>query len=223
MKTYKAIILSVLFISLGVFWGYESWDAIQQHWTLFMHWYNSSKAAYYPWYLWILLGSVFFPLMNKYFDKNMEMTKTFTHELTHTITGLLLFRRIHSFHAEEQGNGVVWSSGKDSIRFLTSLAPYCFPIYTFPLLMLRCIIISDYYPIIDVLIGFSLGLHIVCIKDQTRRDQTDINQFPLWFSYIYICSVWLFDCSILLISFLPQMNIFLSFRNYAIDAWQLIF
>ncbi len=223
MKTYKAIILSVLFISLGVFWGYESWGAIQQHWALFMRWYNSSKAAYYPWYLWILLGSVFFPLMNKYFDKNMEMTKTFTHELTHTITGLLLFRRIHSFHAEEQGTGVVWSSGKDSIRFLTSLAPYCFPIYTFPLLMLRCIIIPDYYPIIDVLIGFSVGLHIVCVKEQTRRDQTDIKQFPLWFSYIYICSVWLFDCSILLISFLPQMNIFLSFRNYAIDAWHFIF
>lgn len=152
----------------------------------------------------------------------MEMTKTFTHELTHVITGLLLFRRIHSFHAEEAGSGVVWSSGNDKLRFMTSLAPYCFPIYTFPLLMLRSIVMPSLLPIMDILIGFSMGLHIVCFKEQTGNYQPDINQFPLWFSYIYIVSVWLFDVSIILTTCIPKCNFFLAFKSFASDIWSLI-
>ena len=223
MKIYKAVILSLIFIILGLFWGYEIWDAIKQHWLLFMRWYHNTKISYYPWCLWLLAGGSIFPLMNKFFVKNMELTKTFTHELTHTITGLLLFRRIHSFHAEEQGSGVVWSSGNDSIRFMTSLAPYCFPIYTFPLLMLRCLVAQPFMPIIDTLIGFSVGLHLVCFTEQTRNYQTDINQFPLWFSYIYILSVWLFDISLILIAYIPKSNIFIVFKTYALDVWNMIF
>ena len=222
MKTYKAILLTILFVLLGLFWGYESWIALKQHWALLMRWFNSTKMSYYPWYLWLLLGGVIFPLMNKYLIKNIDMTKTFTHELTHLITGLLTFRRIHSFHVSEKSGGV-WSSGNEKIRFFTSLAPYCFPIYTFPLLMVRCIIIPDFYPIIDALIGFSIGLHFVCAKEQTRTAQPDIQQFPLWFSCIYLGSVWLFDISLIMLSFLPKLNIFRAFANYAMDAWRLIF
>lgn len=223
MKWYKAILLTLILLLLGVFWGYEAWEALIQHWLLFIRWYNSTKVAYYPWYLWVLLGACIFPLMNRFFVKNIELTKTFTHELTHTITGLLLFRRIHSFHAEEQGIGVVWTSGNDSIRFLTALAPYCFPIYTFPLMMMRCMVTPSLLPIMDVIIGFTIGLHIVCFREQIGNHQTDINQFPLWFSYIYIFSVWLFDVSLLLMSFLQKTNIFIAFRNYAQDMWHLIF
>ena len=223
MKIYKAIILVLVFALLGAFWGYETWDAIKLHWHLFMRWCSNTKLSYYPWSLWVIVGVSIFPLINKFFVKNMELTKTFTHELTHTITGLLLFRRIHSFHAEEQGSGVVWSSGNDSIRFMTSLAPYCFPIYTFPLLMLRCLVAQPFMPIIDTLIGFSVGLHLVCFTEQTRNYQTDINQFPLWFSYIYILSVWLFDISLILIAYIPKSNIFIVFKTYALDVWNMIF
>lgn len=222
MKTYKAILLIILCIIMGMFWGIEIWSALTMHWNLLIRWAHNTQIYYYPWYLWLLAGTIIFPLMNKYFIKNMEMTKTFTHELTHTITGLLLFRRIHSFHAEEAGSGVVWSSGNDSLRFMTSLAPYCFLIYTFPLLMLRSLIANPYLPIIDVIIGFTVGLHIICFTEQTRRYQTDINQFPLCFSYAYIISVWLFDISILLMTYIPKSNFFLAFRTYAIDIWNLI-
>lgn len=222
MKIYKALILSLVFIILGVFWGYEICAAVKQHWSLFVRWYHNTRISYYLWYLWLLAGGCIFPLMNKFFVKNMELTKTFSHELTHTITGLLLFRRIHSFHAEEQGSGVVWSSGNDSIRFMTSLAPYCFPIYTFPLLMLRCLVTTTLLPIIDVLIGFTIGLHLVCFTEQTRNYQTDINQFPLWFSYIYILSVWLLDLSLLLIAYIPKNNIFLALRTFVLDIWNII-
>lgn len=222
MKIYKAIILFVIFALLGTFWGYEAWGAIKQHWYLFMRWCGNTRLSYYPWSLWIIIGASIFPLMNRFFVKNMEMTKTFTHELTHTVTGLLLFRRIHSFHAEEAGSGVVRSSGSEKTLFLTALAPYCFPIYTFPLLMLRSVVTTPFLPIIDILIGFSIGLHVICIAEQTRSYQTDISQFPLWFSYCYIASVWLFDLSIILLSYLPKQNVFLAFKSIAIDLWNFL-
>lgn len=222
MRTYKAILLTSLFLVIGFFWGYEIWNAIKQHWLLFTRWCNSTKLSYYPWYLWLILGSIIFPVMNKFVVKNMELIKTFTHELTHTITNLLFFRRVHSFHASEHEGGGVWSSGNDKLRFMTSLAPYCFPIYTIPLLIFRCLVNSTFLPIIDIFIGFSIGIHIVCFIEQTRNYQPDINQYPLYFSYVYILSIWLFDISLILYSFLPKTNIFLAFRTYALDLWNLI-
>lgn len=222
MRTHTAIIIVILCIIFGIFWGLEIWNALTQHWALLMRWFNNTRIHYYPWYLWLLLGGVIFPLMNKYFVKNMEMTKTVTHELTHVITGLLLFRRIHSIHAEEAGGGVVWSSGNEKLRFMSSLAPYCFPIYTFPLLMLRSIVMPSLFPIMDILIGFSMGLHIVCFKEQTGNHQEDITQFPLWFSYVYILSIWLFDISLVMLAYLPKLNIFYAFRIYALDMWHLL-
>lgn len=222
MRIYKAILLTFLFLFIGLFWGYEIWNAIKQHWLLFIRWCNSARISYYPWYLWIVVGASVFPIMNRYFVKNMELIKTFTHELTHTITNLLFFRRVHSFHASEHEGGVVWSSGNNKLRFMTSLAPYCFPIYTIPLLMFRCMVNSEFLPIIDVFIGFSIGIHLVCFIEQTRNYQPDINQFPLWFSYIYILSVWLFDISTVLMTYIPNSNFFLVFKTYAIDIWNLI-
>ena len=222
MKIYKAILLTILCVTLGIFWGIEIWSALTKHWGLFLRWFHNTQGNYYPWYIWFASGAIIFPLMNRFFVKNMEMTKTFTHELTHTITGLLLFRRIHSFHAEEAGSGVVRSSGSEKTLFLTALAPYCFPIYTFPLLMLRSVVATPFLPIIDIFIGFSIGLHVVCIAEQTRSYQTDISQFPLWFSYCYIASVWLFDLSIILLSYLPKQNVFLAFKSIAVDLWNFL-
>lgn len=156
--------------------------------------------------------------MNRYLRKNNEIIKTFTHELSHGITALLTFRRIHSFHAEEK-QGVIYTSGSEKTRFLVTLAPYCFPVYTFPLLILRCLVMKQLLPIMDVLIGFTVGLHIVCFKEQTGNHQTDIKMHPLYFSYIYIIAVLLFDICLILLSYEPSLNIFYAFKTMGVDLW----
>ena len=223
MKKATAILLTIVFLALGLFWGMEAWDAVRQHYVLLTKWINNSKTTYYPWYLWVIGGACVFPLMNKYFVKNIDMIKVFTHESAHMVLGMLLFRRIHSFHAEDSGNGAVSSSGNDRLLFVTVFAPYCFPVITFPLLMFRCLVAVEYMPIIDVIIGISIGIHIVCAKEQTRSDQPDIKRYPLWFSYTYIISALLFDISLILMSYLPDSNIFDALVRYAIDVWHLIF
>ena len=214
----KIIILPLILLS--VFFLVEIISAIVIHSNLLVTWWTNHRVSYYPWYLWVALGSVVFPLMNKYFVKNMKMVKTFTHELTHAVVAIMLFRRVHWFKAEEGKGGEIGSSGSDKFHFFEVLAPYCFPIYTFPLMMLRCIIIPDYYPIIDVLIGFTIGLHFICFKEQTGSFQPDIQRYPLWLSFSFIASMLIFDISLILTSYLPDVNFFGAFKTFGIDFWK---
>ena len=73
--------------------------------------------------------------------------------------------------------------------------------------------------VMDVLIGFTVGLHIVCFKEQTGNYQTDINSHPLFFSYLYITTVLLFDICLILLSYEPSLNIFYAFKTLGVDLW----
>ena len=221
MKKRSYILLCVVFIVFGVFFVTEIWASLSHHIGNLTKWFGNHKRSYYPWFLWFTLGAIVFPIMNRYLRKNIEMIKTFTHELTHGITALLTFRRIHSFHAEEK-QGVIYTSGSEKTRFLVTLAPYCFPIYTFPLLILRCLVMKPLMPIMDILIGFTVGLHIVCFKEQTGNHQTDITSHPLYFSYIYIITVLLFDICLILLSYEPTLNIFYAFKTMGVDIWNTV-
>lgn len=219
MKKISYILLCVVFIVFGVFLATEIWSSLSRHIDNLTKWFGNHKRDYYPWFLWLTLGAIVFPLMNRFLRKNIEFIKIFTHELTHGIVALLTFRRIHSFHAEEK-RGVIYTSGSEKTRFLVTLAPYCFPIYTFPLLVLRCLVKKSLLPIMDVLIGITVGLHIVCFKEQTGRHQTDIKSHPLYFSYTYITVVLFFCISLILLSYEPSLNIFYAFRTLGIDLWK---
>lgn len=223
MRTLKFAIVSCVLILISVFWAREIWDALVQHYEMLARWWKSTKRSYYPWYLWLFAGNAIFFTINHFFDRNKELIKTFTHEKTHFIVDLLFFKRVKSIYAEER-NGTVrsYSSGLGIAHLMSSLAPYCFPIYTIPLLAIRCLCEPSYFPIIDTIIGITLGLHITCFAEQIGSYQTDINQYPVWFSYIYIMSFWLFDIMLITMSYIPSLNIFLAFKEIAFDLWNII-
>lgn len=218
MKKSSYFILSVILVVFGIFFVTEIWLSLSHHINDLSRWFGNHKRHYYPWFLWFMVGAIIFPIMNRFLHKNIEIIKTFTHELTHAVTAVITFRRIHSFHAEEH-QGVIYTSGSERTRFLVTLSPYCFPIYTFPLLILRCLVVTSLLPIMDVLIGFTVGLHFICFKEQTGNHQTDIQNHPLYFSYIYIISVLLFDICLILLSYEPSLNIFYAFKTLGIDLW----
>lgn len=218
MKKSSYIILSVILIVFGIFFVTEIWSSLSHHINNLSRWFGNHKRHYYPWFLWFTGGAIVFPVMNRFLKKNIEIIKTFTHELTHAVTALLTFRRIHSFQAEER-QGVIYTSGSERTRFLVTLAPYCFPIYTFPLLILRCLVVKSLLPIMDILIGFTVGLHFICFKEQTGNHQLDITNHPLFFSYIYIIAILLFDICLILLSYEPSLNIFYAFKTLGVDLW----
>ena len=228
MRNISYILISIIMVLLGVFFLVETWSYICVHFKAFTD--NAGKTGHNWWFLWVLLGGLVYPLINYFVDKkennhrevkvfkNIGVTKTFMHEMSHAIVAVLTFRRIHSFHVTEV-DGVVYSSGSEKTRFLVSLAPYCFLWLTFPFISLRCIVENGYLWIMDILIGITIGLHAVCIKEDTGNHQSDITKYPVVFSYIYIFSVLLFDLSLILMSYKPESNIFYAFRDYVLDFW----
>lgn len=220
MKRSTAIITLLVMLPFTVFFAVETWSALTDHFSQLAAWFANHKRAYYPWFMWVTAGAIIFPLMNKFWEKNIKFIKTSTHEHAHAIVAILLLQRVHSIHAEDKGSGMVTTSGNLRLGYLVTLAPYCFPFYTIGFMMLRSIIIPTYYPIIDLVIGFTIGLHIVCFKEQTGNYQPDIQKFPLWFSYSYIAAILVFITCLLLTAFLPTVNIFTAFKVFALDLWQ---
>lgn len=162
-------------------------------------------------YQWAAVGFFSYSIVRMFLNKNVLWFETFTHELTHIIVAMLLFRKVHSFHVEE-GSGVVYTSGHSNYMIAPmALAPYCLPIYTFLLLSVRSLMNFHGTWIYDVLIGISLSFHVNCFIHQTGKHQTDINQYPLFFSYLYIYVARLINACIIVVSFFPSYNVFTSF------------
>lgn len=154
------------------------------------------------------------------FNKNLEWLRTFSHELSHTVVGLLFFRKIHSFQAEI-GTGVMSHSG--GLRFgdiFISLAPYCLPLFTYILLFLRELGASSSLYIFDIMIGFTTAFHISCFRRQIGSYQSDITSVGILRSYLFIFAMWVVNLTILLLSI--RMGVLESFKELAIDYWDTI-
>lgn len=89
-----------------------------------------------------------------------------------------------------------------------TLVPYCLPWMTFLLLMLRSLLLVDFYWIFDLFIGITLAFHVVTMKVQTRAGQPDIYSYPLWFSYLYIWCARVMNIVIILVSYWESKNFF---------------
>ena len=161
-------------------------------------------------YLWVAVGVVVASLAGHLFSKNQTWFETFSHELTHIVVALMFLRKVHSFQAGS-GTGVVTTSGNNKKGIIPmALAPYCLPIFTYLLLFLRPLMNSTGSCVLDLFIGATIVFHYLCFKHQTGNYQTDINQYPFFFSYIFIYIARLVNICIILVAFLPGYNVFTS-------------
>ena len=170
-------------------------------------------------YLWTAVGAVAYTLLRGLLRKNIVWLETFSHELTHIVVSLMLFRKIHSFRAG-QGSGEVTTSGSDVSRVFVSLAPYCLPIFTYLLLFFRPLIKADSLYVYDIFVGISIAFHAICFKTQTGNHQPDINRFPLFFSYLYIAAALLFNLNTILVSYWSSKNVFTAFVYSLQSMWE---
>lgn len=163
---------------------------------------------------WAACGAVAYIIFKRFASKNITFFETFSHEFTHIAVALLFFRKVHSFNAND-GDGVVSTSGKNSFGIIPlTLAPYCLPIFTYLLLCVRCLIGADGLWIFDIFVGFSLAFHLYCFSHQTGNHQSDITQFPLYFSYLYIATMLIINLCVITVAFFPTYNVFTSFWRY---------
>jgi hypothetical protein len=149
--------------------------------------------------MWFSIGVAAYLLLKGFLRKNLDFLESFTHELTHTIVGLTFFQKIHSFQVTDGKGGLMSHSGKlQNNNVFISLSPYCLPIYTFALLIIRLWIASKSLWIFEMLIGLTVGFHAVTIKKQIGKYQTDITSCGIFFSYLFIWAFILFPLALII-------------------------
>ena len=164
-------------------------------------------------YQWVAIGNILYMVVNRFVKRNIRFLETFSHELTHSIVAMLFLQNIHSLYAEE-GSGRVITSANSISHVPIVLGPYCLPIFSYMLLLIRGIVADNNLWIFDIVIGISLSFHTFCFIKQTGNHQTDINQFKLWFSYLYIWTARLINLAIILVAFFPRYNVFTSLWRF---------
>jgi hypothetical protein len=214
MKTLGNIIICLLLIAFLSLNLHQLWFAVV--------WLVKHLVLY----KWVGAGILAYFVLRLLFKKNETWLQTQTHEWTHVFVALLFGHKIHSSYAEEN-RGVMYHSGRFGGLFIT-LAPYCFPIFTYLFLLMRIIGAWQSLYIFDILIGFTAAFHAHCFKKQTGPYQTDIQRYGLLLSYIFIAAFWMFNTNVILLA--VRMGIVKTsgqlFTNYWDDIiwfWSLIF
>lgn len=155
---------------------------------------------------WVAVGFISFAILRRYLKGNLEFAETFSHELTHTVFAFLFNLQVVEFHAK-QDSGYMMATQRNVFKGVPiSLAPYCFPLFTFILLSFRCMMDFHGLWIFDILIGCTICFHFFCFKTQIGNHQPDINQYPLLLSYSYILTSWLIVFCLVVPAFFPNMN-----------------
>ena len=211
----KYYIYSIVLLCLLVTTGMVAYDVID----VVLHPKHGGWTWNLEMYKWTGVGFVAFFVLSFFLNRNLRWMATFSHELTHTIVSILLFRKIHSFNAGT-GTGEIYTSGNSHTMIFVDLAPYCLPIFTYFLLAIRMMLMPDMLMYFDILIGISIGFHTFCFWTQTGSYQTDINNHPLFYSYLYIWTARLFNLTVILLSYWHSKNVFTAIWYVITNIWQ---
>ena len=180
-------------------------------------------------YQWMLYGVIAYFIVRKFnfFSRNEKFFQTTSHEVSHTIVGLLFLQKIHSFEAYED-HGVVYHSGKKIGDIFIALAPYCLPFMTYAFLLMRIFGANKSLYVFDLLIGFTLAFHIVCFWKQTRLSRSDIQRQGYVRAFLFIVTAWFFNATIILLSIRKGIigtvtYIFPKYWDDIVNGWNFIF
>lgn len=150
-------------------------------------------------------------------SKNKDHLRVLSHEITHWVVSLFFFRKIHSLKVGTNSGYITHSGGRFGDIFI-SLAPYCFPLFTIALLVLRLVIAKNCLWGFDVFVGLTLGFHIGCFASQISPEQTDISSHGVVKSYIFIIASWLFFSLLILYSI--RYNLWGAFETMFAGYWK---
>ena len=202
-ETWTVVVEHILVPDFKSFkWSLLSWPNVFKHFNLGLYW-------------WFMTGMTIYPLLRKclsrrslFFNSWFNSIETQAHEFSHTLVSFLTGRRIHSMHIEEN-TGQIVTSGSNWNRPFVSLAPYTLPFLSYIGLALRSLIAWQNIWFYDILIGLTLGFHIICFVRDTHISQTDINRFStIWFPGFYIAVWTVFNFNVIMVTFWSSKNFF---------------
>ncbi|MBN1348177.1 M50 family metallopeptidase [candidate division KSB1 bacterium] len=108
----------------------------------------------------------------------------FSHELTHLLFAILMFRRPQTFIVESNMGGFI--GFRPGGNFLITLAPYFFPTFTFILLLLKPAVNRWYYEYYLFILGFTYAFHAWMFLKHSRPWQQDFHDAGIFFSFVFV-------------------------------------
>jgi len=176
-------------------------------------------------YIWFTLGMVAYVIIlglnESLFKINSKLIRTFVHELTHTLFAWMSFREVRNFRVSHYRGGQVTIVG--GTNMLIMLSPYCIPIFTLILLLVKPFLLTQFAPLIEVGIGLTYLFHLHTNVLQTGIHQTDITKYPLLTSFSFIALFQILFAGVVLLSFHEGLDAFWEFPMLAIDKLQITF
>ncbi|MCX5781912.1 MAG: hypothetical protein NT145_04310 [Elusimicrobia bacterium] len=149
------------------------------------------------------------------FSKPLQ-TYVFGHELTHAIFGLLSGAKIKSFKVSTGGGSV--SLTKTTL--FIALSPYFIPIYTVILIAIYWILsrfwnLEAFNLYFLFAIGFTIAFHISLTYYAISQGQSDLKQFGVFFSLIFVLIV---NCIVLSFVFKIVLPDQINLKSYLNDS-----
>ncbi|MCB0323080.1 MAG: M50 family metallopeptidase [Bdellovibrionales bacterium] len=131
----------------------------------------------------------------------MPTMRVFIHELRHAVVVLLTGNRLKNFHVDTHSGHVTFQMASDRVHFapFITLAPYCFPLFSLPTLLL-CVTLEEFYPLLlTLLLGLVLATDLETAFEELHPHQTDLKQVMGGFfaSALYIAGAhlaWIGTC-----------------------------
>lgn len=116
-------------------------------------------------YTWVMAGGLVAFLLKLLIRSKSSFIGTFSHESTHAIVAFFFGRKVHSFHVEDSGSGMIFTSGNSNYSLIpVALVPYSLPVFTYILWAFKCIVADNHLWICNICIEMtrSLGRLLVC-------------------------------------------------------------
>ncbi len=150
-------------------------------------------------------------------------TYVLAHELTHALWGSIFGARVLGMRVSKSGGSVRMSE----VNWLTSLAPYFFPLYTVLVVLAYCLLalfvdLRRWELIWFGLIGLTLGFHWTFTLETLFQPQSDIRRYGRLFSYTLIYLLNIMGIGLVLVLVSPvSLDLFVGqlFRDVA-GVWQ---
>lgn len=167
--------------------------------------------------LWIILLS------------SVKFWRIFGHEMSHVVLVKLTGRRMVELAVNTKGES--YAKYLPSSNALIRLAPYYFPFFSLPFLLVKPFVIDAMDDIFNALIGTSLAFHYVTVLFDLGLHQTDITDTGICFSIILtlvlnviilviVLAVVLTDYGMILDYFADSFNCAATIYSDIWQAWQ---
>jgi hypothetical protein len=150
-------------------------------------------ASNVDWRSWVTYGfacySLVFMVFMVFSPRKIAFIEVLEHEVIHATVALVLFwKDILGLQVDLTKGGITTVDQGDNA--IIRLAPYCLPITTIPLIVIRFFVSSSITTaIVDFSIGFTLAFHFLALRWEFKPRQTDFKKTGCLFSAVIVCFV----------------------------------